>query len=117
MAKLDLLPAWLLAKSAGGGLYQRHNRQIFKSGRGYALERLRAARGKELGQAIGWEACSNLRIERSTGARFLMLRAGCKSGEGSRNLQGKGESCLLATPCTKSYLVEGKYLFTEQVPS
>jgi hypothetical protein len=77
MAQLDLLPACLLAKSASdglsGGLYQRHNRQIFKSGRINAWERLRAARGKELGQAIGWEACSNMRKVRSTGARFRLL--------------------------------------------
>jgi hypothetical protein len=80
MAKLDLLPAWLLAKSASGGfsggLYHRHNRQIFKWGRRYALERLRAARGKELGQAIGWEACSNMRKAQSTGAKFRLLSGG-----------------------------------------
>ena len=58
-----------------------------------------------------------MRKARSTGEDFDCWWAGCKSGEDSCNLQGTGESCLLAMPCNKIVFSRWeKNLFTEQVP-
>ena len=101
-----------------GGIRLHCNRQIVKSGRRYALDRLRSARSQELGQALGWEASSNMRKERATGAGFRLLWVSCKRGGDPRNLRGTGESCLLAMPCNKTIFGRReKNLFTEQVPS